>query len=294
MTSSITQITGFAHLADLPCWKLCHGDATVVISQYGAHVLHYATRSDHPQANQQQQSLLWLSPKAVWQDQQPIRGGVPICWPWFGKINPLLLTATTPEAGGTQKLPNHGLVRTRFWQKTAEQITPDHARIEFSIEVHDIPWSPEPQTLRYQVQLDQQLTLTLSCDTVIAQQAALHSYFTVPDSTKAQVQPLPTHYYNKVTDSECSSQSDMLHFHGEIDRVYFKTADTLTLSTEATQLQIDQQGHDASVLWNPAPEKAAASADIPKDQWSAFVCVETARLTTTAAPLSLTQIIRPL
>lgn len=288
MTSSITQLTGFAHLTDLPCWQLRCGDATVVVSSYGAHVLQYICAETRQQTPQ-----LWLSPKAVWQGQQPIRGGVPICWPWFGKINPLLLESLSTDARSALTLPNHGLVRTRQWQKTAEHLNKDVVSIEFSIEVTDIPWHPHPVTLRYLVQLSQQLTLTLSCDQPIAQQAALHSYFTVADSQQTTVSPLPANFYDKVSDSQDQSDTDVLQFQGEIDRVYPDTAASLILTEHHRSLAILQQGHDASVLWNPAADKAAASADIPADSWSTFVCVESARLTTAAAPLQLTQIIKP-
>ena len=295
MTSSITQITGFAHLTDLPCWQLTHGQATVVISTYGAHVLHYTTDNHlrHQSADQAQKAQLWLSPKAVWREQQPIRGGVPICWPWFGKVNPALLADLDPEITSTLKLPNHGLVRTRLWQKSAEAIDADGVSIEFCLEVTDIPWHPAPVLLRYLVRLDHQLTLTLSCDAAITQQGALHSYFAVSASTAVQVRSLPTQYYDKVTDAKCRENSDILHFQGEIDRVYPDTPEILTLSDQATELQILQQGHDASVLWNPGAAKAAASTDIPAEQWADFVCVEAARLTTKASPLKLVQIIRP-
>lgn len=286
MTSSITPIIGFGNLIDLPCWQLRHAGATVVVSSYGAHVLHYAPAP-------QQSSLVWLSPIAVWQQQQPIRGGVPVCWPWFGKLNPALLPTANASDIAAQKLPNHGLVRTRNWQVVDQQISAESVIIEFSIAVDDIPWTSENVELRYQVRLDQQLTLTLSCDADIAQQAALHSYFYVTDSTQSVVQPLPTEYYDKVTDSQQQSGSDSLQFHDEIDRVYPNTAASLQLMSGESRLQISQQGHDASVLWNPAPIKAAASADIPDNDWSHFVCVESARLQTSAAPLRLVQIIRP-
>lgn len=295
MTSSITQINGFAHLTDLPCWQLTHGHATVVISTYGAHVLQYTTENSVRPLNAElaRKAQLWLSPKAVWHEQQPIRGGVPICWPWFGKVNPAILAHLDPELTRTLKLPNHGLVRTRQWQKSSEAIDADGVSIEFSLEVSDIPWHPEPVLLRYLVRLDHQLTLTLSCDAPICQQAALHSYFAVSELTAVQVQSLPTQYYDKVTDAQCRDHTDILHFHGEIDRVYSDTPGTLTLSDGPSRLQILQQGHDASVLWNPAAEKAAASSDIPADQWADFVCIEAARLAIKASPLKLVQIIRP-
>ncbi|MDZ7902923.1 MAG: hypothetical protein U5L01_10460 [Rheinheimera sp.] len=84
MTTSITQMTGFSGLTDLPCWQLNFHGAVVIVSSYGAHVLHYQP-AGQAVAAQAAQPILWLSPLAQWQQQQPIRGGVPICWPWFGK-----------------------------------------------------------------------------------------------------------------------------------------------------------------------------------------------------------------
>lgn len=289
MTSSITPITGFGHLTDLPCWQLKWGQATVVVSRYGAHVLAYTT--GHSPQPEREASRLWLSPTAVWQAQQPIRGGVPICWPWFGKINPALLANLDPKVVSTLKLPNHGLVRTRHWQQSDALVSAEAVMLELSLEVSDIPWHPEPVLLKYQVHLADQLTLTLSCDAPMVQQAALHSYFAVTHSTKAWVQPLPQTYYDKVTDSQAQSLNQTLNFLGEIDRVYPDTAPILSLTDGTNTLNIQQQGHDASVLWNPAAEKAAASSDIPATQWSDFVCVESARLSPVAAPLHLVQII---
>jgi glucose-6-phosphate 1-epimerase len=314
MASTITQITGFAHLAELPCWQLCYQGSTVVVSSYGAHVLHYSSPADAkddlvlqpkassiPEGTQSQgvdrspiaNSHLWLSPTAVWQGQQPIRGGVPICWPWFGKMTADLVAQVPADLLATTKLPNHGLVRTRFWQKTSEQILEDRVSIEFSIEVNDVPWLHSPIVLRYQIRLDHQLTLTLTCDAVIPQQAALHSYFAVSDSQTVAVSPLPQQYYDKVIDGQGHSNQQTLRFEGEIDRVYPDTAALINLKDGHREVQISQQGHDASVLWNPAAEKAAASADIPAELWSAFVCVESARLNTKAASLHLEQKISP-
>jgi glucose-6-phosphate 1-epimerase len=308
MHSSITELTGFSHLTDLPCWQLCHAGATVVVSNYGAHVLHYQAASQQPSdinnpppallqvddvSALTQSPRLWLSPIAVWQQQQPIRGGVPICWPWFGKVDPNLLASLAPVTVAALKLPNHGLVRTRVWQMNDQRITADGVEIEFSIVVDDIPWTEQAVTLRYQVRLTHELSLTLMCDADISQQAALHSYFNVIDSRTSKVQPLPQHYYDKVSDSQQQSNDDTLVFCGEIDRVYKNTGPLLELNDGKNQTHLLQQGHDASVLWNPAAEKAATSADIPTKQWSQFVCVESARLTTRPAPLKLVQTIRP-
>ena len=78
LQTSISQQTGFGHLTDLPCIKLQYGNASAVVSLYGGQVLSYQPTPGH--------ELLWLSPLASWHNQTPIRGGVPVCWPWFGRF----------------------------------------------------------------------------------------------------------------------------------------------------------------------------------------------------------------
>ena len=284
--NSIQQLSGFGSLAGLPCYQLNANGATVVVSAYGAHVLSYQNAAGR--------ELLWLSQQAKWQHNNAIRGGVPICWPWFGKA----AAEFGPEA---TSLPNHGLVRTAFWQMTQQHICAEAVSISFVIELAELPWRTKPTKdnlpvrLIYQVTLSDVLTLQLSCETPMIQQAALHSYFQVTQAEGAVVSPLPLQCFDKVSNSQLQLNEAQLQFQGEIDRVYPDTAHTLTLLTtnsHTPQLTIAQQGHDASVLWNPGHPKANLMADIHAGAASEFVCIETARLALEAQPLSLTQIIR--
>jgi glucose-6-phosphate 1-epimerase len=278
--NSIQQLSGFGSLTDLPCYQLNANGATVVVSAYGAHVLSYQNATGR--------ELLWLSDKAKWQDNNAIRGGVPICWPWFGK-------AAAQFGNEAASLPNHGLARTEFWQMTEQHIATDRVAITFTIEFAELPWHKKPVRLNYQVKLSDVLELQLSCDTVMIQQAALHSYFQVPNAGEAAVSPLPLQCFDKVSNSRLQLAESKLQFHGEIDRVYPDTANTLTLlaiNSTTPQLTIQQHGHDASVLWNPGHPKANLMADMHAGAAGEFVCIESARLALVPQPLSLTQIIR--
>ncbi|GAA0662246.1 D-hexose-6-phosphate mutarotase [Rheinheimera tangshanensis] len=277
--NSITEQSGFAHLTDLPCYVLQCGQATAVISSYGAHLLSYK-----PEAEVE---LIYLSPEAVWQNNTPIRGGVPVCWPWFGPA----AAEFNPKA---QKLPNHGVVRTEFWQVIQQSVTETEVRIEFRIATKELPYTNAPSYLSLTLQLTEAaLILTLNSDQGL-QQAALHSYFTVDSVHQVSVSTLAGAYLDKVKAGErFDQQHPELKFTAEVDRVYLDTADELTLEQAKNAVQIAQQGHDASVLWNPWIEKAAALKDLPDDGYLDFVCVETARLSlTTSAPLHLVQQIR--
>jgi glucose-6-phosphate 1-epimerase len=250
-----------------------------VISSYGAHLLSYKPKAEV--------EVIYLSPEAVWQNNTPIRGGVPVCWPWFGPV----AAEFNPAA---QKLPNHGVVRTELWQLVQQSVTDTAVSIELRIEAKTLPYSNAPSYLSLTLQLTEAaLTLTLKSDQGL-QQAALHSYFTVDSVHQVSVSTLSGDYLDKVKAGERFVQHQPeLKFTAEVDRVYLDTAGELTLKQEKNDVQITQQGHDASVLWNPWTEKAAALKDLPDLAYLDFVCVETARLSlTNAAPLQLVQQIR--
>lgn len=277
--SAITQQSGFAHLKDLPCYVLTCGQATAVISSYGAHLLSYK-----PTAKVE---LIYLSPDAVWQNNSPIRGGVPVCWPWFGP-------AAAEFNPAAQKLPNHGLVRTELWNLVQQSVTTEAVSIELRIDTKDLPYPNAPSYLSLSLQLTETaLTLTLNSDQGI-QQAALHSYFRVDSVHQVAVSPLAGAYLDKVQAGKgFVQQQPELKFEAEVDRIYPDSASELTLQQNNTTLNITQQGHDASVLWNPWQEKAAALKDLPDEGYLDFVCVETARLSLSdTTPLQLVQQIR--
>ena len=280
MTSNaITQHLGFAHLKDLPCYVLTCGQATAVISSYGAHLLSYKPKAEV--------EVIYLSPEAVWQNNTPIRGGVPVCWPWFGPV----AAEFNPEA---QKLPNHGVVRTELWQLVQQSVTETAVSLELRIETAVLPYLNAPSYLSLTLELTETvLTLTLNSDQGL-QQAALHSYFTVDSVHQVSVSTLAGDYLDKVkAGGRFEQQQPELKFTAEVDRVYLDTAGELNLQQQNTSVQITQQGHDASVLWNPWTEKAAALKDLPNLGYLDFVCVETARLSlTNTSPLQLVQQIR--
>lgn len=280
MTSNaIKQQSGFAHLKDLPCYVLCCGQATAVISRYGAHLLSYRPTSEV--------EVIYLSPAADWQHKTPIRGGVPVCWPWFGPA----ATEFNPDA---QQLPNHGVVRTELWQLVQESVTAEAVSVELRIDTKALPYPKAPAYLSLTLQLTETaLTLTLSSDQGL-QQAALHSYFQIDALSQVAVGPLAGPYLDKVKAGQCLQQHEpQLKFSAEVDRVYLDPASELTVQQHNSALRITQQGHDASVLWNPWLEKAAALKDLPDQGYLEFICVETARLSlTTTASLQLVQQIR--
>jgi glucose-6-phosphate 1-epimerase len=277
--NSITAQSGFSHLDDLPCYVLSCGQAKAVISSYGAHLLSY-----QPKAGTE---VMYLSPEAEWRNNSPIRGGVPVCWPWFGPV----ATELNPEQ---QKLPNHGVVRTELWQVVKQSVTETAVSIQLQIKTEALPYSNAPSSLSLTLELTEAaLSLTLSSDQGL-QQAALHSYFCVDSVHQVAVSTLAGAYLDKVRGGAlCVQQQPELKFSEEVDRVYLDPVGELALKQGNNTVLITQQGQDASVLWNPWTEKAAALKDLPDLAYLDFVCVETARLDlNNTKPLHLVQHIR--
>ncbi len=272
--AEIRTLNGYAGLTDLPCLELSIGESKVIVSSYGAHVLAYKVRGH---------DILWLSKTAVWQNAKAIRGGIPICWPWFGQCPQEISIDNTAK-------PNHGLVRTQFWNIENQLIADKQLCVTFELTNIKLPWTDELVSLQYHVELtDLALTVTLGCNHTVQQQAALHSYFTVGNCADSTVLPLPNKFYDKTIDGIGCTNSDTCFFTAEIDRIYQDTCESLKLISDERVINIYQSGHDASVVWNPGHDKALLSTDIAPNSWQNFVCVESAKLNTAAAPLNLSQ-----
>lgn len=255
--ANFIHLDGYAHLSALPCIRFSFANYSAVVSLYGGQVLSLTCDGAE---------LLWLSPTTEWLNQQPIRGGIPICWPWFGPASRELTT---------RSVPNHGLARTTMWQQVADESCSDHALLILQAEFDQVPWHSGKVRLQCQYLLSHKgLHLHLHCADLTTQQAALHTYFACDDVRRASVTPLPDSFINKVSPEDTSSA---LQFGAETDRIYPNTATTLSLQTPASILLL-QAGHDASVIWNPGQEKGSAAKEVGPQHWSKFVCAETARL----------------
>ena len=264
MSAASTQL-GFAHLTDLPCYRLQFQQASLVVSLYGGHLLSYQP--------QPEQETLWLSPLASWHQQQPLRGGVPICWPWFGPIEAKL----NPD---NQALPNHGLVRNKMWTFINSAEHTEYNSLTLGISIDTMPGHQVKTlnlTLCLRLYADKQ-SITLECLEPMLQQAALHSYFQVPSLHPCTVLGLGQRFIDKVRQQHTFVEESPVQFNQEIDRVYLEPETLLSLQSETYQLDIGQQGHDSTVVWNPAAARSKAMADLPDHGYQAFVCVETAQL----------------
>ena len=208
--------------------------------------------------------VLWLSPTARYEDDRAIRGGIPICFPWFG-VHP-----TNPGA------PSHGLARTRAWEITSARRDGD--TIEVALTTHIAPWECVLRA-SFGSELDVTLTAINTGDSSTAFEAALHSYFAIEEIQSVSITGLEAaSYIDQVAgDAVRRPSGEPIRLAGEVDRIYDVTPPTRASIVDARR-RIEVEGHESrsTVVWNPGIEKARALADVGDSEWRRFVCVETA------------------
>ena len=171
-------------LGELKCWRITTARAELVIAQQGAQILRYR-KTGEP-------ALLWLSEQALFKQGKSVRGGVPVCWPWFSNLR------RNPEAVQAmyngEPAPAHGLVRGFDWQLLGIEEQGDTVRLEFDMPQAQggLPDWPHSVELRLCIALGDSLHITLSNRNLGAQPVtlsqALHTYFAVSDVRQVQVQ----------------------------------------------------------------------------------------------------------
>jgi glucose-6-phosphate 1-epimerase len=265
-------------LDELTCWRVRHGANELLISQQGAQILSYQQDDQPP--------LIWLSEQAAYKRGQGVRGGVPVCWPWFGNLqrNPQAVQAMHrhPDAA-----PAHGLVRSLDWQLQGIDQHDDGVQLEFVYNSATQPLADWPHTaeLRLSIRLDERLHIQLNSrnlgDTPLAISQALHSYFAVSDIRNVAVEGLHgCRYIETLEDWQQRQQDGLLTFNGETDRIYLDTPAHLSIHDHAWQrrIQLHSSGSNSAVLWNPWIEKAQRLSQFASDAWQGMLCIEHANV----------------
>jgi glucose-6-phosphate 1-epimerase len=214
------------------------------------------------------QPVIWVSKAAVFEPGQPVRGGVPVCWPWFG---------------AREGRPAHGFVRTRLWQVRATSM--DAAgQVVLRLGLQD---DADTRAL-WDHAFDLELVLTIGTTLTLALITrntgtaaftltdALHSYFCVGDIAQTTVQGLDgCDYLDKVQNFASAKQSEAVEFTGETDRIYVNTTTDCVIEDRALQrsIRISKTGSSSTVVWNPWRDKVFA--DMAAGEYQQMVCVET-------------------
>ncbi|MEZ0389360.1 MAG: D-hexose-6-phosphate mutarotase, partial [Verrucomicrobium sp.] len=211
--------------------------------------------------------VLFLSKRAEFAPGKAIRGGIPVCFPWFGPH------PTDPN------LPAHGFARTAHWQLIERGA--DFAVLGLSSNVRTLAQWPHAFEVNYRIKLlETGLHLEFEVENTGARpftfETALHSYFVVSDVKEAVVEGLDGKtYLDHVTGNDRKVQAGNVTFTGETDRLYVDAPGPVRLRDEFRTIRIiNLEGWRSTTVWNPWTEKARALKDLGEDQWPGFVCVE--------------------
>lgn len=250
-----------------PYIEIDNGKAYALISIYAGQVLAY-------RPNEAAEDLLFLSEKAYFQAGKAIKGGIPICWPWFGP---------DPEKKGR---PSHGFVRNRPWNVTATEVSADGdtkvvLEIRESKEITDT-WS-YPFNLILEIVVGTSLTMKLITRNLgersFSITQALHTYFKIGDISKVRVSGLDKRLYlDKVDEGMEKIQAGDVTVSDEVDRIYTGVQNDLTIVDDSLlrQIGISSIGSQTAVVWNPWSSVAKQMGDLADDDYTRFICVETA------------------
>ena len=217
------------------------------------------------------EDVLFLSPHTIWQEGKAIRGGVPICFPWFGK------KADDPHA------PDHGFVRTKDWQLDSVEQNGESVTVTLSTGSDDSTrpsWPAEFRTtyrVTFGLELVLELTTTNMGSTPIRFEEALHAYYRVGDASQARITGLDqVHYLDKTDAFREKVQAGDVTISAETDRVYLETEHSLELSDTVLhrRITVAKENSRTTVVWNPWKNKAGELKDLGEDQWRQMLCIE--------------------
>jgi D-hexose-6-phosphate mutarotase len=250
----------------LPKIALTSPDAEADVYLNGAHVTRWQPSG--------QKDVLFMSKSSLFSAGKPIRGGVPLIFPWFG-----------PREGHPAS-PAHGFARLMSWNVIGCEQRADGAcamtlELVSSAATHEL-W-PYEFALRFTVAAAKKLSMTLTVTNTDAQpftfEEAMHTYLATGDIRNVSVTGLAGATYIDKMDGFARKQQgkEPIAITGETDRVYLATKSKCVVSDPAwnRKLTVEKENSDATVVWNPWIAKAKAMTDFGDDEWPGMICIET-------------------
>ncbi|PMN98727.1 D-hexose-6-phosphate mutarotase [Vibrio splendidus] len=238
--------------------RVIHDKANAAISLFGGHVVSFQPQGQH--------DLIWMSQQAKFDGKTALRGGIPVCWPWFGRI----------------AAPAHGFARSSEWQLV------EHRESEAGVIV-SLGLKPNEETLavwphqfdaRLNVEIGDQLKVTLDVKNTDSQpwtfSGALHTYLNVGDIHNTTTTGMGAEYIDSLQGGKICQGGSELALTDTIDRVYTQPEAQIFVADKNLDrtLTVENHGHNSAVLWNPWAEGATAMGDMQDDGYLTMMCVE--------------------
>ena len=246
---------------ELPMLKVSTAWSTAEIYLQGAHVTHFGKKNEPP--------LLFLSQCSRFADGQPIRGGIPVIFPWFG---------------AREGLGQHGFARVKAWELKEFAPAPDGS-VSVRFRLPDCPEASafSPFSVDYIVTVSDSLNLELlvtnksETDEFVFENC-LHTYFEVASINGISISGLKgVTYLDKVVNFAQKTENDnAIRISSEVDRIYLNTPGTVEIvdSGLKRRIRVEKQASLSTVVWNPWVAKAQQMPDFGNEEYERMVCVE--------------------
>ncbi|WP_125783480.1 D-hexose-6-phosphate mutarotase [Pseudoalteromonas rubra] len=225
-----------------------------------------------------QKNLLWVSEDETYLEGQSIRGGIPICWPWFG-------VHAEPD------WPAHGFARKQVWR--AERVEEDESAIRIVLSLPmvsiDSTFWPHESSLTVEFvlsdQLEVKLTNTNTGSETFSLTQALHTYFPTPAIAQTRVDGLQGAKYIEFGEGPFT-QDDVVTFARETDMVYTQAPEVQIIETPDGKIEVGREHSSSCVLWNPWIEKSKRLSNFRDDEYHTMLCLEAANVMDDAVTLA--------
>ncbi len=262
---SIEGELGFAELEENMAFiTISNKYADADICLYGAHVTNFKPHKTMP--------VLWMSPESNFVEDKPIRGGIPVCFPWFGPHK------TEPAK------PQHGFGRLLHWnvretaslptgetrvslQLCSSEKTKTYWDFDFCAELTVIVGKTLTAILK--VTNTSALTFEYTC--------ALHSYYHISSIEEIAIEGLQnTRYFNQLDGGDYIQETPLLQIKQAETRHYYDTESDCIIHDPlfGRRIRVAKSGSKVTTVWNPGEETCCKIDDIPEDGFHAFVCIE--------------------
>ncbi len=251
-------------------WPYVHlenNGSTAFVSLYGAHVMHYTPKGED--------DALWMSPTSFFEQGKPIRGGIPVCWPWFG-----------PHDNDAAK-PMHGFARLSIWEVVKTQVN-SRGETDLILSLSDSASTKALWPYSFQatitVTLGDKLSLTLHVKNTgsepFTMTEALHTYFRVGEASKISIEGLEgCTYLDGLNQNAPVVQAEkLIEIKKEENRRYINTTAVTIISDPVLnrKIRIEKQNSNTTVVWNPWTATAKSMPDFADEGYKTMVCVEAA------------------
>ena len=236
---------------------------TAQIFLQGAQIVQYQPKGQKP--------LLWVSSADDFKPGNGIRGGIPICWPWFGMSN-------------TDGFPQHGFARTQVWTVESTKIIDECVEIVMALTITPevTHYWPHNTTVKALFSIGKSLSVSIvntnNGDSTVELTQALHTYFPIDDIHQLSAGGFAGSKYIEFGEGPFNQDEDIIQFDRETDRVYTDLSLAQQLRTPSGVIEISRENSQSAVLWNPWIDKSQRLSRFNDDDYLTMVCLEAANV----------------